>query len=57
MACVNCKTLIELMQREIHELKAKRVHLLKINTTLQEAASKLHSHCSIDWKHKYQQEL
>lgn len=41
------------MQREINELKAKKVHLLQINTTLQEAASKLHSNHVTDWKLKY----
>lgn len=41
MACLNCKTLIELMQREIMELKQKEYQLAQINGTLQLAHNKL----------------
>ena len=55
MACLNCKTLIELMQKEIEELKDKEQQLEHINATLQKVASEVHLQTSSSWKSKYQQ--
>ena len=41
MACLNCKTLIELMRREIDELKDKEGQLMQVNATLQAAANRI----------------
>ena len=57
MACLNCKTLIELLHREIQELKDSERQLLQVNVTLQEASHQVQLDQHSDWKARYKDEF
>ena len=57
MACLNCKTLIQLMQREVEELKSREKQLLQVNVTLQEASQQVQADQHSDWKARYKDEF
>ena len=53
MACLNCKTLRELMNREVGELQGRENQLKWLNRTLQEAVLQAENKQHNLWKGKY----
>jgi hypothetical protein len=57
MACLNCRTLVDLMHREIEELREKEMQMQAVHHTLKAAAEQVQSHGKEYWRKRYEQQV